>query len=163
MQFLHLQGCLCLFLHTSSIKRTMEMIYLELSFASLLLILLLLILPLFLLPFILFLLLLTYPASSLRSSSKGERLTKKEVSFPPSRNSYILFMCQKYWHQPWHNIPEQQSAVFARFHHPCVCSSEIENVETEAGFFFLFSTVFLKTLNSIANEHIISKASTFLI
>lgn len=93
MQFLHLQGCLCLFLHTSSsIKRTMQMIYLELSLAFLLLILLL-ILPLFLLPFILFLLLLTYPASSLRSSSKGECLTKKkEVYFPPSENSYSLYV-----------------------------------------------------------------------
>ena len=59
-----------------------------------------------------------YPAFTLGSSSKGERLAKKSIS-PHSKNpSYILFMCQKYWHQPWHNIPEQQSAVCARFHHP---------------------------------------------
>lgn len=56
----------------------------------------------------------------------------EKVSFPPSKNSHILFMCQKYWHQPWHNIPEQRSTVLARFHHPSVCSSEIEYVETKA-------------------------------
>lgn len=57
--------------------------------------------------------LLFHPAFTFGSSSKGECQTKYIYICYPLKNSYILFMCQKYWHQPWHNIPEQQSAVLA--------------------------------------------------
>lgn len=66
-------------------------------------------------------------AFTLGSSSRGERRTKKKKQPPPLRTPpplenliYILFLCQKYWHQLWHHIPEQQSAASAspRFHQP---------------------------------------------
>lgn len=42
-----------------------------------------------------------------------DKKRKRKSIFPTPKKSYILFICQKYWHQPWHNIPEQQTAVFA--------------------------------------------------
>lgn len=113
---------MCVFVHTSSFRRTMQMIYTELSLAFS---------SLSSSSFFLYFHYLSFSSSSsslLTCLHFGEFIQRwtpdeKILSLPSQKKpSYILFMCQKYWHQPWHNIPEQQSAVFASpsfIIHPC--------------------------------------------